>query len=65
MKNLNRLKNEPWMADLKRKLGKWYREAQRPLHKQPVDDEVESTGGGTGAGGTAGIAWQGRGRRWW
>jgi hypothetical protein len=36
MKILNKLKNEPYMAYLKRKLREWYSEAPRPLRKQPV-----------------------------
>jgi hypothetical protein len=54
------------MAYLKRKLGEWYREAQRPARKQPavdadepapaVGDQEEATeadapsGGGNGSG---------------
>ena len=34
--NLNKLKNEPYMAYLKRKLGEWYREAPKPVRQQPV-----------------------------
>ena len=41
MKNLNKLKNEPYMAYLKRKLGGWYREAPRPARKQPAVDADE------------------------
>jgi hypothetical protein len=31
MKNLNKLKNKPFMAYLKHKLGEWYSKAPRPL----------------------------------
>jgi hypothetical protein len=58
MKNLSKLKNEPDMAYLKCKLREWYHEAQRPLRKQPADDDEEPMGGcaGAGGGGTAGEA---------
>ena len=46
---LNKLKNEPYMAYLKRKLGEWYREAPQPLRKLPVDDAEEEPVPGTGA----------------
>ena len=39
--NLNRLKNEPYMAYLKRKLGEWYREAPKPERQQPEADDEE------------------------
>jgi hypothetical protein len=64
MENLNKLKNEPYIAYLKRKLGEWYCEASRPLRKQPVDEEEEPTGGGAGAGGTAGEAEAEDATRW-
>ena len=38
-KNLNKPKNEPYMAYLKRKLGDWYREAPQPLRTEPVADD--------------------------
>jgi hypothetical protein len=45
MKNLNKLKNEPYMAYLKRKLGEWYREPGIQGHCAiPSDDEEEPTG---------------------
>ena len=39
--NLNKLKNEPYMAYLKRKLGEWYSEAPQPERQQPVADDDE------------------------
>ena len=50
--NLNKIKNEPYMAYLKRKLGEWYREAPQPARKEPVaDDEEEEPGARTAATG--------------
>jgi hypothetical protein len=37
MENLNKLKNKPYMAYLKRKHWKWYSKATRPLCKQTAD----------------------------
>jgi hypothetical protein len=38
LSDLNQLANEPYMAYLKRKLGKWNSEAPRPSSKQPAVD---------------------------
>ena len=49
--NLNKLKNEPYMAYLKSKLGEWYSEAQQPLRKEPAaDDEEEPAASAAAAG---------------
>jgi hypothetical protein len=49
--NLNKIKNEPYMIYLKRKLGEWYREAPKPLRREPVADEEEEPGAGAAATG--------------
>jgi hypothetical protein len=66
MKNLNKLKNEPYMAYLQHKLGEWYSEAPGPcptatVHATSgcqglVKEEPEEGGAGAGAGGSAGEA---------
>jgi hypothetical protein len=44
LSDLNQLANDPYMAYVKRKLGKWYREAPRPARKhwQPAIDADET-----------------------
>jgi hypothetical protein len=49
--NLNKIKNEPYMDYLKRKLGEWYREAPQPARKEPVADDEEEPGARTAATG--------------
>jgi hypothetical protein len=59
LKWLNKLKNEPFVAYLKRKVGQWYCEAAgikvrlgaQGRRKQPADDEEDVPAeGGAGAG---------------